>query len=254
VVALNKSIPDLSWLIHLCGTSLEVFETDYRQAWEDTLAREKSGSGEVVMVNIFVGKDSMSVPVLFNKSDATENSDAETFKQLLMWYCWMQYKGGFGEVLLPRKLVRVDKVQVGIASIPGFAPSPISKERDIQICPTSTNNPVLGERIKTYDLGRDTSSKVVNFLKPDSLDQKQHHQTTDMLSNVDSEGLEFIRAWDRNKVSVIAVVPFAVSLLFAMIWIVVSMARYKVDAQVAVQTAFTVAAFIVTAGKLRSEV
>jgi hypothetical protein len=103
-------------------------------------------------------------------------------------------------------------------------------------------------------LGRDTSSKVVNFLNPESLDPKQHHQTTDMLSNVDSEGLEFIRAWDRNKVSVIAVVPFAVSLLFAMVWIVVSMARYNVDAQVAVQTAFTVAAFIVTAGESRKEV
>lgn len=70
-----------------------------------------------------------------------------------------------------------------------------------------------------------------------------------MLANVTSEGLEFIRAWDRNKVSIIALIPFAVSLLFAIIWIVVSIARYAVDAQVAVQTAFTVAGFIVTAGK-----
>jgi hypothetical protein len=127
VVALNKSIPELSWMMHLGGTSLEVFETDYRQAWEDTLAHEKNGSGEVVMVNIFVGRDSMSVPVLFNKVDSTKNSDAETFKQLLMWYCWMQYKGGFGEVLLPRRLVRVDKVQVGFASNPGFALSLVFK-------------------------------------------------------------------------------------------------------------------------------
>jgi hypothetical protein len=52
--------------------------------------------------------------VLFNKNDPTKNSDAETFRQLLMWYCWMQYKGGIGEVILPRKLVRVDKVQVGV--------------------------------------------------------------------------------------------------------------------------------------------
>jgi hypothetical protein len=125
--------------------------------------------------------------------------------------------------------------------------------KDTQICPTSKNSPVLGDRIKTYDLGRDSSSKVVNFLNPDSLDPKQHHQTTDMLSNIDSEGLEFIRAWDRNKVSVIALMPFLVSLLFAIIWIAVSIAHYKVDAQVAVQTAFTVAAFIVTAGKLRRE-
>lgn len=115
----------------------------------------------------------------------------------------------------------------------------------------SKNNPVRGDFIKTYDLGRDTSSKVVNFLNPDTLDPAQHHQTDDMLANVASEGLEFIRAWDRNKVSIIALIPFAVSLLFAIIWIVVSVTRYAVDAQVAVQTAFTVAGFIVTAGKSR---
>jgi hypothetical protein len=114
VLAVNKRAPDLSWLMHLGGTSLDVFETDYRQAWQDTLAREKPGSGEVVIVNIFVGKDSMAVPVLFNKNDPTKNSDAETFRQLLMWYCWMQYKGGIGEVILPRKLARVDKVRVGV--------------------------------------------------------------------------------------------------------------------------------------------
>lgn len=111
---------------------------------------------------------------------------------------------------------------------------------------------VLGERIKSYDLGRDTSSNVVNFLNPDRLDQKQFHQTEDMMSDVTNEGLEFIRAWDRKKVSGIAMVPFALSLVFAIVWIAVSIGRYNVDAQVAVQTAFTVAGFIVTAGKCQS--
>lgn len=116
----------------------------------------------------------------------------------------------------------------------------------------SSDNPVLGERLKSYDLGRNASSNVVNFLKPDRLDPKQYFQTADMLSDVKTEGLEFVRAWDRNKVSVIALIPFVLSLVFAMIWIAVSIAHYAVDAQVAVQTAFTVAAFIVTAGKFRS--
>lgn len=116
----------------------------------------------------------------------------------------------------------------------------------------SSDNPVLGGHIKSYDLGRTASSNIVNFLNPGRLDPKQFHQTEDMMSDVTTEGLEFIRAWDRKKVSGIAMVPFALSLVFAIIWIAVSIGRYNVDAQVAVQTAFTVAAFIVTAGKCQS--
>jgi hypothetical protein len=70
--------------------------------------------------------------------------------------------------------------------------------------------------------------------------------------NVGSEGLDFIRAWDRNNAAGIALVPFALSLLFAIVWIWVSVAQCGVDVQVAVQTAFTVAAFIVTAGEFES--
>ena len=118
----------------------------------------------------------------------------------------------------------------------------------------SNDNPVLGERIKSYDLGRNASSNVVNFLNPDRLDRKQYFQTVDMLSDVKIEGLEFVRAWDRRNVSIIALIPFVVSVVFAIIWIAVSIAQYAVDAQVAVQTAFTVAAFIVTAGKSQRRV
>jgi hypothetical protein len=116
----------------------------------------------------------------------------------------------------------------------------------------SRDNPVLGERIKSYDLGRNASSNVVNFLEPRRLDPKQYFQTVDMLSNVQTEGLEFVRAWDKNNASVIALIPFVLSLVFAIIWIAVSIGYYHVDAQVAVQTAFTVAAFIVTAGEFQS--
>lgn len=116
----------------------------------------------------------------------------------------------------------------------------------------SRDNPVLGERVKSYDLGRNASSNVVNFLEPRRLDPKQYFQTVDMLSNVQTEGLEFVRAWDKNNASIIALIPFVLSLVFAIIWIAVSIGHYAVDAQVAVQTAFTVAAFIVTAGELGS--
>jgi hypothetical protein len=68
-----------------------------------------------------------------------------------------------------------------------------------------------------------------------------------------NHGLEFVRAWDRHKLSIIALLPFFFSVAFAAIWIGVSIGTFGVDAQVAVQTAFTVAGFIVTAGKIKSK-
>lgn len=108
---------------------------------------------------------------------------------------------------------------------------------------------VLGQRIRTYDLGRDASSNVANFLNPDLIDDRQHFLTDSMLSNTEREGLEFVRVWDRSNVSTVGFAPFVLSLLFAIVWVPVCIARYGVDAQVAVQTAFTVASYIVTAGR-----
>jgi hypothetical protein len=71
-----------------------------------------------------------------------------------------------------------------------------------------------------------------------------------MMDVRDTYGLEFVRTWDCHKLSIIALLPFFVSVAFDVIWIGVSIGTFGVDAQVAVQTAFTVAAFIVTAGKV----
>jgi hypothetical protein len=114
MIAVNKRAPRISWLLHLHAVTLDIFEKDFRQAWQDKLTRDCERDEVVANVIIFVGNESMSVPVLFNSKDTTRNCDAETFRQLLMWYSWMQYKRGFGEVILPRRLVRVDKVKVSV--------------------------------------------------------------------------------------------------------------------------------------------
>jgi hypothetical protein len=248
-VSVNKKAPTLFWLIYLLATPPVKFETDFRQSCNDQLSSTRSGTQEVVTINIFIGDNSIAVPVLFSKTDATESSDAKTFRQLRTWYSWLQYNRGFGEVVLPKKLTGIDKVKVRIHQCenPGWFLT-----RGVQVCRMSSDYPALGGRIKSYDLGRSASSNIVNFLNPSRIDPKQFHHTEDMLSDVRDEGLEFIRAWDRKKVSAIATIPFAVSLVFAFVWTAVSIARYNVDAQVAVQTAFTVAAFIMTAGKSKS--
>lgn len=116
LVFVNRHISaGLFWYLHLFFTSMDTFEINYRQSWKDALDATKDGDSEVVMLNIFVGNESMAVPLLYNQVDPTMNSDAETFKQLCMWYSWMQYKRGFGELVLPRWLARIDKVKVGIS-------------------------------------------------------------------------------------------------------------------------------------------
>lgn len=114
LVVINKHAPEVFWYLHLYFTSLNDFEMNFRQAWKDNLDSARSGADEVVMVNIFVGNESMAVPLLFNQSDATKNSDVRTFKQLGIWYSWMQYRRGFGEVILPRRLAHIDKVKVSL--------------------------------------------------------------------------------------------------------------------------------------------
>lgn len=78
------------------------------QAWCDCL----EGRGKVVHVNIFVGTDNLCIPTLFDQDNAETGSDRETLAMLRMWYCWTQMKRGFSEILLPRKLLRLYKLEV----------------------------------------------------------------------------------------------------------------------------------------------
>ena len=112
-ITINQKIsPKLSWLLYLCAVPLDDFETDFRQAWIEQLDSFRTGEDEVLMVNIFVGKESIPVPVLFNWVDVTKNRDAQTFTQLRMWYFWMQYKKGLAELVLPRQLMYIERIKV----------------------------------------------------------------------------------------------------------------------------------------------
>lgn len=115
LIAINERSPTLYWLIRLYTLPLDSFEFEYRHTWQGELRR--SHDDKVVDLNIFGGGNSMSVPIAFDKEEPENNSDAETFKQLLMWYSWMQFKGGLGEMIIPRRLVRIDKVEVSIYEI-----------------------------------------------------------------------------------------------------------------------------------------
>lgn len=74
--------------------------------------------------------------------------------------------------------------------------------------------------------------------------------TQTLLANTENEGLEFVRSWNAVAISVIVLLPFVLSLAFGGVWVGLSVSK-GTDAQVAVQTAFTVASYIVTAGTLQ---
>jgi hypothetical protein len=117
-LALNRRSPRLFWTTYLrlaywglFDATLTTFEADYAQAWREHLEDE----GGALDLQIFVGRDALSVPVLFNVGNGgnvTTGSDDITLAHLRMWYEWMQYKRGFGERIIPRQLIRIDKVEV----------------------------------------------------------------------------------------------------------------------------------------------
>ena len=73
--------------------------------------------------------------------------------------------------------------------------------------------------------------------------------TQKLIANAEDEGLEFVRSWNTVAISAIVLFPFVLSLVFGGVWIGIFV-RKGTDVQAAVQTAFTVASYIVTAGTL----
>ena len=95
---------------------------------------------------------------------------------------------------------------------------------------------------------------MANFEDPRGIPEDQYFQTQKIAASPETEGLEFVRSWDTVAVSMISMLPFVLSIVFAGVWIGISVQRNGVDAQVATQTAFTVSSYIGTAGILRTDV
>lgn len=98
----------LWWMTYFSMYTTDKFQQDYIQAWCDKLSRK----GPVVWVYIFNNDQSLCVPILFDPKDELTGNDRQTFEHLRMWYCLMRSKRGLSEIILPRRLIRVDKVGV----------------------------------------------------------------------------------------------------------------------------------------------
>lgn len=80
-VRLNRAAPKFSWLLYLLFTTSDTFERDLCQAWHDHL----EGMGKVSNIYIFVGGDSMCVPILFDPNITNVGNYKQTFEHLHMW-------------------------------------------------------------------------------------------------------------------------------------------------------------------------
>ncbi|KAK0250430.1 hypothetical protein LTS09_014434 [Friedmanniomyces endolithicus] len=245
-IALNKSSPWLSWAFYLVNFPLEAYTQDYIQAWHDTLETR----GKVVMINVLIGRNNLCVPTLYDPSNLSIGSDQETFTMLRMWYCLMQLRRGFSELILPRRLVRIDQVEV-------FKPTtrPPNEVDSRRLTGSRFSfpyqvRPRLGSDLRPSNWAVRGVTHVANFEEPSRIHANQRTQTIEMLNKPSAEGLEFVRAWDVGAVSMISLTPLLFSLVFVALWIGVCVGHFGVDVQVATTTAFTAAVFVVTAGAL----
>ena len=96
------------WMAYSFIGDTASFEEGYLRAWYECLASE----APVTWINIFVGNRSLYVPILYDKVNQNIGNDRQIFETLRMWYSWLQLTRGFGEVVLPRRLTRIEKVGV----------------------------------------------------------------------------------------------------------------------------------------------
>lgn len=97
-----KAIQKTWWLYYYAFATVDDFETNFLDAWQELLSTKKR-------VRIFVGLDSLLIPI-------GSDSDTGTLRLLQMWYKCMQLKRGLPETVLPKAIVRVDKVEVPLSS------------------------------------------------------------------------------------------------------------------------------------------
>lgn len=111
-----------------------------------------------------------------------------------------------------------------------------------------TKAKTLGNRVETLNLGRHRSGLEILLHSPEQLVGSRAF--VDRLWALDRTkfGLQFVRSWNMFAISALCIAPFILSLIFCAVWIPVFITK-GADAQATVATAFTVASYMVTAGK-----
>lgn len=84
------------------------FKMDYVAAWRHKFEQSNTSGLKVKDVHLYVENCYLKASI------PTGPDDAATFRALQMWYCLIQFRMGMVEILLPKRLIRIYRVQVGI--------------------------------------------------------------------------------------------------------------------------------------------
>jgi hypothetical protein len=104
----NDFITTMWWRWYQLLADEDDFEMDYVAAWRYKLEQSNNSDLAPQDVHLYVENSYLKAPI------PTGPDDAATFRALQMWYCLIQFRMGLGEMLLPKRLTRIDRVQVCI--------------------------------------------------------------------------------------------------------------------------------------------
>ena len=115
----------------------------------------------------------------------------------------------------------------------------------------------LDERIETLKLGRKGAGnrQVYLFEHPELAcgeppRPKELSPITQKLRDMPkTQGLEFVRVWDKGAITAMVLAPVSLSVVFLVVWILVSVFKYHNDGQALVTTAFAGATYVVAVGE-----
>ena len=103
----------------------------------------------------------------------------------------------------------------------------------------------MGETHDILKLGRTTNRVVEMFHHPDTAEGQDLLKDVIKMSKQKDYGLEFVYSWSPKKCTILVLIPVAASIAAIIGWVVTYRDSAN-DHQITIQTAFSIATYIVT--------
>ena len=173
-------------------------------------------------------------------------TDAQLLGHIRSFYTLLRMDGGLLEALQTKTISRIDIVEVGDRALECLLADLAKLEE----------GPVAKSRVRSLQLGfyGPGGRPIFFFKKPERLEGTRIRDeliNSKVMAKLHQQefALNIVRTWDAYRISVIVLLPTGLSVLTSVVWSVVAVLKYGADVQTSTQTAFTIASYMVTAGK-----
>jgi len=217
------------WALYVIFVSSENFYRNFWHSWYlQALALPPPGVADIEYIFMFIDHGQM-VPI---PCSAKLNTDKALLSHISTFYYLTRMRALVVEFLGGKAVARIDYVKL-------------------------LGNRVPGERLGTLDLGfygdaqrevallKDSSgvegSNMLNAFRPSGLLATEGHHLS---------ALNVVRTYSASRISFLILLPTILSIAVAVAWPVVAVFYYGAEVQASVQTSFTIASYVVTAGAL----